>query len=54
MTGDDLLKRVTALWCVLCAGMLGTGLWLFSIRYGWSTESVATGHFGNDEQVALG
>lgn len=54
MTDDDLLKRVSALWCALCASMLFTGLWLFSIRYGWSAESVAEGHFGSADQVALG
>jgi len=54
MSDQRLLKRLLVFWCGLAAVQLASGLWLFSIRYGWSLTSIGRGHFGDGSQAALG
>lgn len=54
MTDELLLKRVAVLWCALSSAVLISGLWLFSIRYGWTLQSISAGHFGAPDRIELG
>ncbi len=48
------LRHLLLFWCLLATTQMFTALWLFSLRYGWTLETIARGHFGGENQAELG